>query len=95
MTNDRANDILARMAAMFRKRGYAPKRFRADLQNPSPAEAREHAHWMALEALTMPADKIGKKCTWIGWIQCTLWQMDGFSIDEMRAMNMPVPATAG
>jgi hypothetical protein len=95
VTNDRANEILARMAAMFRKQGYAPKQFRRADLHPSPAEAREHAHWMALEALTIPADKIGTKFTWIGWIQCTLWQMGGFSIDEMRAMNMPVLSTTG
>jgi hypothetical protein len=87
MTNDKVNQVLTNLAVLFEKRGYAPFRFTVTGVLPSTAAARQHAHWMACEALTFPPEKLGKKMRWLGFVQGVAWLVGDASIEELKNAN--------
>jgi hypothetical protein len=94
MNNDKVTEVLRRIALNLAARGHTP--FRAAtgplkepwIQQDRP-EALRHAHWMCLEALTFPEEKLEKKMRWLGFVQGVLWSFGIAAIEELKRQNMP------
>lgn len=50
----------------------------------------EHTAWMAQELIKLVDEgRIEKAFRWLGWIQCFLYMMNEFTLDELKEHSMP------
>lgn len=89
MDNDKVNKALQECVDYFHQKSCTAKRFDSESVRPSSHCALRHAHWMALEALTFPPEKVEKKMRWLGFIQGTLFVLGHHTIRQLKEMNMP------
>ena len=89
MTNDKVNKALQECVDYFKTKGCAVRRFDSESVRPMGADALRHAHWMALEAMAFPPEKLEKKMRWLGFIQGTLFTLGHHTIRQLKEMNMP------
>jgi hypothetical protein len=94
MDNDKVNEVLRKMAQQLDGLGHKPVRNPPekplpDFELDGAEVALQHAHWMCIETLAMPPEKLEKKFRWLGFIQCILWMTGIQTVDEARKDNMP------
>lgn len=97
MDNDKVNEAFRSIADLLLELGYEPHRLAgvelalwgdSDLK-PQRRIALDHCYALALAGLELPAEKLGKKFRWLGWIQGVLWSFGLQSIEEQKRANMP------
>lgn len=86
MTNDQVNAVLRGLVEHFKP--LPAERLDPKETWPSSAEARQHARWMAEEALSWEPERLEKKMRWLGFIQAVVWLVDGVAIETLKQDNM-------
>jgi hypothetical protein len=98
MNNVKVNDVVGTYRTILQSVGSVPVRNHPDrplpvvemTEGPDRYEvAINHAHWMCLEILAMPAEKLEKKMRWLGFIQGVFWMAGVRTVEESRRDNMP------
>lgn len=92
MDNEKVDEVLTKYAKDFEFGGYSAVRGATDELVRVRTSARdyvEHLHWMCKEAASWGPERIEKKMRWLGFIQGGLWALGIYTIDELKADNMP------
>lgn len=98
MDNARVDEVLRTYDAALEAAGWRIKRAAAGELVPIDESVlraedvtMEHARWMCREALSWGPERLEKKFRWLGFIQGALWSMGLYTVDELKADNMPSP----
>jgi hypothetical protein len=91
MNNQKVDEVLRGYKKLLEDHGYTAKRFPTGQKLPyrGSQPALEHLIWMCNEALTFPAERLEKKCRWLGFVQGVLWRENLSTIEEAKKKNMP------
>ena len=90
MKKEKIIEVLNKYRSALEKFNISPKQYPHDLASPSKEDAIAHVLLMmnTMEEF-LKADRIEKAFRWLGFIQGCLWQIDIYSIEDMKNDNRP------